>query len=548
MKAVIYTRVSTVEQAEMNKSLEMQEKACRDFVAKSLNATVERVFIEEGESAKTADRTQLKELISYCMEHKGEIKYVVVWKLDRLARKTEDHIALVNIFMKLGIRLCSATELLEDTPSGKLMEHILASFAEFDNAVRSERSSKGMQARLQEGGWVHKAPIGYRNIKDSLKRPTVEPDEMAKHVQRFLKDFAKGKILNDSASTLAASKYKIQAKGLTLVNGKRKYSKMYDKPVGQSTVYSMLRNPIYAGFVSGKGLDDMQVGLHFHNALITADEYWQIQSRLRGDNDQPKHTYGENRSRWTLRRFLTCGYCGNTLTGSLSKGRSGGAYEYYHCTHCKGVVRRTGKQKGTYKHLTLARTELHEAFERLIEGLQPSPASLSLFREIVLRKWNADYAETVARRTMAQKNITDLDKQKSEYIDMCRRGAINDIELAEQKDKIAIERTSMEIELSEIEQEFLDVNKVIDMAIDYMANAARMWNIADGDNRLRFQKMVLPNGVSVFADMKFGTTKTGYVFREAHLLDKEVSSSKKTLHEAKSLVVIPRGIEPLLPG
>ncbi len=62
MKAVIYTRVSTVEQAEMNKSLDNQEEACRTYAAKQ-NLDVLKVFKEEGESAKTADRTQLKELV-----------------------------------------------------------------------------------------------------------------------------------------------------------------------------------------------------------------------------------------------------------------------------------------------------------------------------------------------------------------------------------------------------------------------------------------------------------------------------------------------------
>src|SRR5215469_7880386 len=53
--AVIYTRVSTREQMA-NLSLPTQEKACTDYCARQ-GLQVDRVFVEEGESAKSVDRT-----------------------------------------------------------------------------------------------------------------------------------------------------------------------------------------------------------------------------------------------------------------------------------------------------------------------------------------------------------------------------------------------------------------------------------------------------------------------------------------------------------
>lgn len=543
MKAVIYTRVSTTEQAEKNKSLEIQENACRDYVMRNLKIDVAEVFVEEGESAKTADRTQLKQMLRYCTEHRKEISDVIVWKLDRLARKTEDHIAIANLLVKLGIRLNSATEVLEDTPSGKLMEHILASFAEFDNSVRSERSAKGMLARLQEGGWVHMAPIGYRNIKDALERPTIEPDEMAKPVQRFLKDFAKGMYTKSNAAELAAKKYKIKAKGYTLVNGKRKYSKTYDKPVGQSTVYSMLKNPLYAGFVTGKGLDEPIEGLHKNHALITPDEHRMILSILNGSDKPILRPYGTNKEWYPLRRYLRCTYCGSHLTGSRSKGRNG-YYEYYHCAKCKGV-RIKGER---YKHLTLSRQALHEAYLKLMEGVQPSSGALRAFKQIVVRKWNVDYAATIARRSAVERDIKSLDEKKSGLIEMCRIGTISDQDLKDERDKIAIQRSQLEVELSEITQEFISTDKVLDLAIDFMANVASLWNIAEGDDRVRFQFMALPDGLTVGANQKFGTVKMGLPFKHAKVIEAELVASKKTQNDSESFLVIPRRIELRLPG
>ena len=543
MKVVIYTRVSTVEQAEKNKSLEVQENACRDYVAKHNLGDVVEVYKEEGESAKTANRTQLNKMLRELAGDHKDVRHLIVFKLDRLARKTEDHIALANIFIKLGVKLHSATEVLEDTPSGKLMEHILASFAEFDNSVRSERSAKGMMARLEEGGWVHLAPIGYKNIKDSLGRPTVEPDEMAKPVQRFLKDFAKGLYNQDSAAELAATKYKIKARSYSLVNGKRKYSKHYDKPVGKSTVYSMLRNPLYAGYVTGKGINEPIKGLHMHNALITKDEFDAIQMILTGTDKPVLRPYGVNKVYWPLRRYLRCAYCNSHLTGSRSKGRND-TYEYYHCTRCKGV-----KVKGeTYKHLTLPRQTVHDAYLRLMEGVQPSVGALRAFKEIVVRKWNADYAATIARRGSVEADISALDKKKSDLIEMCRVGTITEDELKDERDKIAIDRSRLELELLEIKQEFIDTDRVLNLAIDFMANVASMWSIAQDDDRVRFQYMALPEGVTINANQKFGTVKIGLPFKQAKVLEAELIASKKTQSNSESFMVTSRGIEPRLPG
>ena len=92
MNGVIYCRVSSKEQIE-GTSLESQEAACRDY-AKTKNITVLRVFIEQGESAKFADRTQLVELIDFCRTKKGDVQLLIVWKVDRFARNVADHFSV----------------------------------------------------------------------------------------------------------------------------------------------------------------------------------------------------------------------------------------------------------------------------------------------------------------------------------------------------------------------------------------------------------------------------------------------------------------------
>ena len=77
--AVIYVRVSTKEQTE-NLSLPTQLKACEEYCEHQGFKVLAR-FREEGESAKTADRTELQKLLQFCRKNKGAVQFVVVFNL-----------------------------------------------------------------------------------------------------------------------------------------------------------------------------------------------------------------------------------------------------------------------------------------------------------------------------------------------------------------------------------------------------------------------------------------------------------------------------------
>jgi site-specific DNA recombinase len=113
-RAVIYTRVSTEEQVREGMSLEAQGAACREY-CQSHGLQQVRVFVEQGESAKTANRTQLKELLKFCLEDR-HINFVVFYKIDRFSRNNEDYMQLRGLLARVGVALRSATEPIDDTP------------------------------------------------------------------------------------------------------------------------------------------------------------------------------------------------------------------------------------------------------------------------------------------------------------------------------------------------------------------------------------------------------------------------------------------------
>jgi site-specific DNA recombinase len=230
--AVIYVRVSTEEQTE-NLSLPTQLRTCEEYCRRQGYEILER-FHEEGESAKTTDRSQLQNLLTFCRLNKGRVHFVVVFNLTRFARDKYDHFALRSHLQSLGISLRSATEPIDDTSSGKLMEGVLAAFAQFDNDVRSDRTRAGMKAALELGRWMFLAPLGYLNASRAVSRSLVADPERAPLVRRVFKEYATGRFTKEQLLKQA------RAWGLTNRRG---------RPLTSQAIGMLLRNQLYAGIV-----------------------------------------------------------------------------------------------------------------------------------------------------------------------------------------------------------------------------------------------------------------------------------------------------------
>lgn len=99
--AVIYVRVSTKEQTA-NLSLPTQLRACEEYCRRQGYEILER-FHEQGESAKTTDRSQFQVLLKHCRTHKGKVHFVIVYNVTRFACEKYDLFALRAHLKSLGI-------------------------------------------------------------------------------------------------------------------------------------------------------------------------------------------------------------------------------------------------------------------------------------------------------------------------------------------------------------------------------------------------------------------------------------------------------------
>lgn len=288
-KAIIYTRVSTAEQANHGFSLARQEADCKTFASNN-NYEILKTFVEQGESAKTTDRTELKNLMEYCTLNRKNINALIVWKIDRLSRNMEDYYFLNNFFNRLGIEILSSTEINDNSAVGKLTRNMLGAFAQFENDQKTERTKAGMLQALLEGKWLWKAPFGYKMINGDL---IIDP-ETAPIVKQIYELFATGLYKQSQIIEL------LKSENIHIKSGQ---------------IFCILRNCLYCGLIYCPSLYHSSVRGAFE-PIISEKLYNKVQLML-NNTDSIVTSYSRNSEEFPLRRFINCPNCGSPLTASI---------------------------------------------------------------------------------------------------------------------------------------------------------------------------------------------------------------------------------------
>lgn len=168
MKAGLYIRVSTTEQAE-NYSVPEQKSRLESY-CDAKDYIVAEEYIDAGFSGAKLDRPAMQRLIQDCKDRKLNI--VIVWKLDRLSRSQKDTMGfLEDILIPNKIDFISINENFDTSTSfGRMSVGLLSVFAQLEREQIKERTSMGRKARAKAGLYHGGAyiPIGYDYIDGHL--------------------------------------------------------------------------------------------------------------------------------------------------------------------------------------------------------------------------------------------------------------------------------------------------------------------------------------------------------------------------------------------
>lgn len=484
MNAVIYTRVSTDEQAQFGASLTAQEKSCEDYASSNSMKVVKR-FVEPGKSAKSTQRPVFQQMLDFCASNPGSVDCVIVWKMDRFSRVAMDHLVISARLKAIGVRVLSVTEYIEDTPMGKAVETIIAVMAEMENQTRADRVVLGMTERLSQGGWPHHAPIGYKNAKDFAGRPSLVPSDRAEIVKEIFQRFSTGE---SSITELAAW---AGSMGLRSKTG---------KPIYRQTITKILHNPIYAGVIKSPLLENNSEGLH--EPLISMQTFNLAQSRLSSSQDR---LAGRVES-WPLRGgFVICSRCSLPLTGGAPRSRNGSHVPRYQCRKC------TKKSVGV--STSIKAESFHALFSDFLRGIELKESELSCFKDTVLRSWQEATKSARASKGKLSQALGIVKEKKSKLLDLYIDGKISEVDKNMKLAECDVELLKIEHEVESLDGLGTASEELVGYSAYFLSNLAKIWIDGDLHAKNALQSIIFPHGVEYEFGGGFRTAQLGSVFR-----------------------------------
>ena len=158
-KAVIYCRVSSLQQTTQGTGLESQETRCREFADYRSYEVIE-TFTDEM-SGSAVSRPGMQAMLKFLRRKRKQGLIVIIDDISRLARGLEAHLRLRGDIASAGATLESPSiEFGEDSDS-QLVENLLASVSQHQREKNKEQTKNRMRARMLNGYWVFHAPLGY---------------------------------------------------------------------------------------------------------------------------------------------------------------------------------------------------------------------------------------------------------------------------------------------------------------------------------------------------------------------------------------------------
>ncbi|WP_034757836.1 recombinase family protein [Rossellomorea vietnamensis] len=316
MKAAVYVRVSTTEQASEGYSIRAQTDRLKAYCV-SQGWDIFEIYIDDGYSAKDTNRPNLERMMKHIEQNL--IDCVLVYRLDRLTRSVRDLYNILETFDKNDCKFKSATEVYDTTTAmGRMFITIVAALAQWERENTGERIRMGMEQKAREGNWViNQAPYGYDLDKENKSLKINEEEALT--VQRIFNYYIEGK----GARSIAVELNRLQIRTKT------------NSPWSDFKIKYVLTNPTYIGTmrynfrVNKENYFEIE---NTHPPIVTKEIFNNVQSIFK--SRRVIHPRAAT-SKFIFSGTAKCARCGSPLTGKYGNYKRGST-EYkirsYYCS------------------------------------------------------------------------------------------------------------------------------------------------------------------------------------------------------------------------
>lgn len=402
MKAGIYCRVSTLEQAQDGYSLKAQEEKLKLY-ANGMQYDIFSTYIDDGYSGSSINRPALSKLINDIKSRNIDI--VLIYKLDRLSRNVKNVLELVELFEQFKVTLFSLNENLDlSSPFGRAALKMSATFSELERETIVERMMMGKAQRVKQGKAMRNniLPIGYDYDK---KTETFIPNENEKEqVEKIFELYLKGWNFSQVSEYMH-----------------RNYKNRYGSYPDRTSVKKVIDNPFSSGYFWYQGT------LNKANNIVPIISYetW-LQAQTRRIEAKQKRFIPT--SPYLLTGLIFCGKCGQRFVSKRyehKQTRKSDGHSTSYVRNCYGCCARV-KREVSYipdkcDNIIVLQSELDDII-------------ISRFKNLKFENFILESEDNAIN--LIQMQISSLENKIDKLLDLYQEGLIKKEQLTDRLQKL----------------------------------------------------------------------------------------------------------------
>ena len=458
----IYTRVSTANQVGGRfDSCDSQAAVCRDHIAKHTAEGWFEVacFSDPAYSGGSMNRPGIRALMR--LIEAGEVKLVLIFKLERVLRSTDEWGPFRAFLQKHGCKLVSPTEdLSEETPSGRLKNNLMMCVSEYERLNTADKIRIKLNEQAKRGFWTGgQVPFGYL-YDEASQGLTPHPTEDAT-LRRVFELAAKFVSLTEIANALNDEGLRTRARIFQKRDGTKK--NVGEKRFRSDIIRRLITRPLYAGRVRMNGQEFP--GLH---AALVTDDLWERANAAIRPALQPATRRFRNRDKHfhLLKGVAHCGCCGRAMipnaSGKLDP--DGKPSRYYTCGYAH---KERSDAHCPVRHVSA--TALETAVVGFLGACSQHPDVLATTTASARERRQTDRAPLRARLSEAEKGLTAITDQLRNCAKALVLGNVPALDevlreqagaLQTEKQRLLVEREQVRLELAASEEGDIDTKRV----------------------------------------------------------------------------------------
>ncbi|MCT4595545.1 MAG: recombinase family protein [Anaeromicrobium sp.] len=435
MKAALYLRVSTEEQASGGHSIGAQKQELLTY-CHAFHYDIYNIYTDGGYSASTMDRPALKKLLKDCKNY----DVVLVWRLDRLSRDMADLMKIIETFTNNNIIFKSKTENFHtSTASGKLMLNMLGSFAEFERASISERIQLAHKKILHEGKWRGgRPPLGYELTKDKTLKINKKESEIIKKIFH-----------------LSGSK-NIGTRSIAIYLNNLGYTTRNKKPFTSSSIVRILKNPTYYGEMVHKRQQYIKKNgkkkvVYSHDYNTYKGTYEPIISKeifLKSKENMSRRKLNRGTSSKVPNLLAGIIFCGDCKEYMLRNSRKNGEVFFT----CKSY-----KHYGKCTHHYISENVIIREIQKTIENLEASQSMIYEINEKLIKEKNHTLYILKNDISTLKESINLISKRRDKLFDLIEKDLITEMDFTHRREKLSKEKEEKNKLLKELQSKLYNM-------------------------------------------------------------------------------------------